>query len=241
MKVYNFDDNGWFVGEQDAHSDPEESRIAGKTIHLLPAKATFDEPPTAPDGQRARFVDGAWVLQEDPAVTDAKFIVFFRKGADAKILGGAPLSQSLDQQGNPIFRGQPLDASTDSVVLTSKPDGWPFNSSGIQTKQIVSGAVADRDPARIAADPANRAAIAAAATQNMNDHYKTIVGKEFDIQEHNATVGALMYVAQNIDGSQTAKDIAAAKKQLATLINGFSAVKADLADRDAKIAALDPA
>ncbi|MFH1813375.1 MAG: hypothetical protein ABIF28_04310 [Pseudomonadota bacterium] len=33
---------------------------------LLPAHATVDEPPTASEGLSAEFIDGAWVLVEDP-------------------------------------------------------------------------------------------------------------------------------------------------------------------------------
>ena len=64
--VYLFDEkNKNFIGSEQAYLDPEETRAQGREIYLLPAYATFDEPPAdVPAGHVAVF-NGAWVIVPD--------------------------------------------------------------------------------------------------------------------------------------------------------------------------------
>ena len=71
MKVFHFDPvSGLLIGHDEARLDgleTERALAAGKRepVYLLPANATFDPPPVAPDGQCAVFRDGAWRLVPD--------------------------------------------------------------------------------------------------------------------------------------------------------------------------------
>lgn len=57
MKVYNYNDNGEFVGADDADKSPLE-----EGVFLIPAKATTIEPPTQVEGKKLIFVSGVWNL-----------------------------------------------------------------------------------------------------------------------------------------------------------------------------------
>lgn len=65
--IYLFDEiNKNFIRSEQAYLDPEETRIQGREIYLLPANATFDAPPVdVPAGQVAVFKNGAWVIVPD--------------------------------------------------------------------------------------------------------------------------------------------------------------------------------
>lgn len=65
--VYLFDEkNKNFIGSEQAYIDPLETQIKGENVYLLPAYATFDEPPTdVPAGHVAVFKSGSWVIVTD--------------------------------------------------------------------------------------------------------------------------------------------------------------------------------
>ena len=65
MKVYFFDENTKeFISEANAFKDPRASERLGKDVWLLPANATFDEPPQAKEGYTVVYEDG-WRCVED--------------------------------------------------------------------------------------------------------------------------------------------------------------------------------
>lgn len=65
MKVYFYDESTKeFVAEGNAFTDPRASERLGKDVWLLPANATFDEPPAAVEGKAIVFADG-WQLVDD--------------------------------------------------------------------------------------------------------------------------------------------------------------------------------
>lgn len=67
--VYNYDpDTGEFLKATVAQLDPEESKVQDKDIFLLPANATFIEPPIARDGKIQIFnrrSQGKWSMKSD--------------------------------------------------------------------------------------------------------------------------------------------------------------------------------
>jgi hypothetical protein len=63
MQVYQTDKNGFYVGPAVADPDPMD-----EGNWLLPGGCVAGEPPALSEGQRAQFVDGAWLVV-DPEPT----------------------------------------------------------------------------------------------------------------------------------------------------------------------------
>ena len=57
MKVYNYNDNGEFIGVDEADVSPLE-----EDVFLIPANATTIEPPTQIEGKKLVFASGIWNL-----------------------------------------------------------------------------------------------------------------------------------------------------------------------------------
>ena len=57
MKIYNYNDNGEYVGEDEADESPLEIGV-----FLIPAKATKIEPPAQVKGKKLVFASGVWNL-----------------------------------------------------------------------------------------------------------------------------------------------------------------------------------
>lgn len=66
MKVYHYDQSGVYAGSSDARTDPLETKNQKQTVYLLPARATFLEPPIPTEGTRRVFANGKWEIQEIP-------------------------------------------------------------------------------------------------------------------------------------------------------------------------------
>lgn len=60
-KIYNYDDNGQFVGEGMADADPLDANN-----HLIPANATTVAPPDDVPGTTRHFVAGGWEFRDIP-------------------------------------------------------------------------------------------------------------------------------------------------------------------------------
>lgn len=65
MKIYNYDDDGYYCGSKNARYDPKELKN-GNQVWLMPRNSTQIEPPTVPEGQRAKFEAGSWSLEDLP-------------------------------------------------------------------------------------------------------------------------------------------------------------------------------
>lgn len=63
MIVYQTDGNGIFVGTTEADESPLEPGV----FHI-PGGCVEQEPPELADGERARWTDGAWVVEPIPPV-----------------------------------------------------------------------------------------------------------------------------------------------------------------------------
>ena len=77
MKIYNYDHEGFYVGECDADESPLEPGV-----YLIPARATEVKPPKLKDGHQIKMVDGEWmnvptpveVVPEPVVRTDAEIV-----------------------------------------------------------------------------------------------------------------------------------------------------------------------
>jgi len=66
MKVYNFDNNGYFISEANAKLDPVETKVQEENVYLLPNNATFITPPENQEGKVRKFINGEWVYEDRP-------------------------------------------------------------------------------------------------------------------------------------------------------------------------------
>lgn len=65
MNVYKYNDNGEYIGTEEALLDPLETEQQGKNVYLLPANATFTAPPEAQKGYINVWNGKAWEQVED--------------------------------------------------------------------------------------------------------------------------------------------------------------------------------
>lgn len=65
MNVYKYNDNGEYIGTEEALLDPLETEQQGKNIYLLPTNATFTEPSKAQEGYVNVWNGTAWEQVED--------------------------------------------------------------------------------------------------------------------------------------------------------------------------------
>ena len=65
-QVYNYNKNtGEYTGEMEARLDPMETEVQGEDIYLLPADATFIEPPVAGANEMQYFDGETWSVVAD--------------------------------------------------------------------------------------------------------------------------------------------------------------------------------
>jgi len=65
IDIYNYDDNGIYIGSSSAGLDPLASIEAGHDVPLIPAKATITAPPAVIANQIQVFENGSWVIKPD--------------------------------------------------------------------------------------------------------------------------------------------------------------------------------
>lgn len=66
MKIYNYDSITFeYTGSQNAYLDPEETKVQGKNVYLIPACATALKPPTAKEDFARVFENNAWSYVHD--------------------------------------------------------------------------------------------------------------------------------------------------------------------------------
>lgn len=65
MKIYNYDFlTKEYIGESEAALDPQETKIQGKDVYLIPANATTEKPPKAKTNETVIF-DNGWKIEAD--------------------------------------------------------------------------------------------------------------------------------------------------------------------------------
>lgn len=62
MKIYLFDDQGYYTGESSAEKD----QISRDEEYILPAKSTLSVPPDLLVGETAKWDGEKWVVVDDP-------------------------------------------------------------------------------------------------------------------------------------------------------------------------------
>ena len=80
MKIYNYDDDGYFTSESEADESPLEPGV-----FLIPAKATDVKPPKEKKDHRLRFVDGAWTHEKLVEDEEAEEVISSPPKVDQKI------------------------------------------------------------------------------------------------------------------------------------------------------------
>lgn len=65
MKVYIYNDKGYYKGEDMAQIDPLESNIQGKKIYILPANSTEKEPLEPKEGFKVKWDGKNWTYEEE--------------------------------------------------------------------------------------------------------------------------------------------------------------------------------
>ena len=66
MKLYYYDDNGYYSAMSEAFLKPLETKLQGKAVWLIPPNATTIEPPSSIDGHIIKFNGKAWELEKMP-------------------------------------------------------------------------------------------------------------------------------------------------------------------------------
>jgi|GEM_PF-400339 len=66
MKLYYYDDNGYYSAMSEAFLDPLETELQGKEVWLIPPHATTIKPPSSLDGYKPKFNGKAWKLEKIP-------------------------------------------------------------------------------------------------------------------------------------------------------------------------------
>ena len=70
-KVYLYDNDGYFAGEDFPQIDPLETQKAGREILIMPANSTDIEPPEEREGFRIKFVNSSWEYVEEEKTEEA--------------------------------------------------------------------------------------------------------------------------------------------------------------------------
>jgi hypothetical protein len=72
MEIYNYDsETKEYLNSNEANIDPLETQLQGEDVFLLPAFATYDEPPTADENEKAVFgEDENWSVVSDHRGTE---------------------------------------------------------------------------------------------------------------------------------------------------------------------------
>ena len=60
MKVYLYDENGFFLGEDYAQIDPLESKKLNEDVYILPAMSTQKKPPQKKEGYAIKWNGEEW-------------------------------------------------------------------------------------------------------------------------------------------------------------------------------------
>lgn len=66
MKLYYYDENGYYRAMSEAFLDPLETELQGKEVWLIPPHATTIEPPSSADGHIIKFNGKTWELEKMP-------------------------------------------------------------------------------------------------------------------------------------------------------------------------------
>lgn len=66
MKLYYYDDNGYYSAMSEAFLDPLETELQGKEVWLIPPHATTIKPPSSIDGYKLKFNGKTWKLEKIP-------------------------------------------------------------------------------------------------------------------------------------------------------------------------------
>jgi len=71
--VYNYDQEGYYIGNQEAALDPLETKIKKQNAYLLPSNATFTKMDLKPqENKRIKWNSEKWIYEDIPITEDEK-------------------------------------------------------------------------------------------------------------------------------------------------------------------------
>jgi len=140
MLIFNYDENGDFVGTSQADESPLEPGV-----YLIPARATTSPVPNVPEGKVARFIDGSWrasdpIIPPDP---DVEEIVYLYDpgdngrwvGTDVTVNGVVPSNSTLLEPPSTNSRFESYWNGT-SWVSTSKTGEEKLDEIGFTVDEL---------------------------------------------------------------------------------------------------------
>lgn len=132
MKLYYYDEKGYFTTTSPAFLDPLETEMQGKEVWLIPPSATTIEPPKAKAEHRLLFKGGEWeqekieeeIKAETPTLEDvrARTLQEVDRITAQKIVGGFVSSCSGEPVRYDSDKDTQLTVSSDLNTINSAPD-----------------------------------------------------------------------------------------------------------------------
>jgi len=124
MKAYRFKDDGYFDEEVNCQIDPLESKLAGKTIYLLPGNATYIEPLEPKEGFKVKWdkEKQVWEYEEEKKEPEPQPYVPTEKDKLQEELWDAENKlREMDYIGTKIATGRAtIEEYADKIALMSE-------------------------------------------------------------------------------------------------------------------------
>lgn len=154
MLTYHYNEEKEYTHNEEAFLDPLETEIQEKEIYLLPANATFEQPPEAKEGFKIKWNGATWEYEEipkepeppEPTLDELK--VETLREVDTwtaqKITGGfvskctgAPVRYDSDKDTQLTMQGIALNVDT-ALFAEKYPNGCPVRgyAEGANTKSV---------------------------------------------------------------------------------------------------------
>lgn len=132
MKLYYYDENGYYSAMSEAFLDPLETELQGKEVWLIPPHATTIEPPSSADGHIIKFNGKTWELEKmpdpepEPELTleelKAQKLKLVDAWTESKITGGFTSECSGEMVRYDSDKDTQLTVSSDLNTINSAPD-----------------------------------------------------------------------------------------------------------------------
>lgn len=155
MKLYYYDENGYYRAMSEAFLDPLETELQGKEVWLIPPHATTIEPPSSAEGHIIKFNGKTWELEKmpdpepEPELTLEELKAQKLKLVDAwtadKITGGfisscsgEPVRYDSDKDTQLTMQGIALNVGSEQFAQ-KYPTGCPVRGyvDGADTKTVL--------------------------------------------------------------------------------------------------------
>ena len=121
MKIYNYDPITYiYTFSENADLDPEETKIQGKNVYLLPANATFLKPPAAQEDKAIIWNENQWEYEADYRKN------YYKVSPSLDVL-------DIDSIGQ-IEEGYALVTKELGDLIKENPDNYVFENNTVREK-----------------------------------------------------------------------------------------------------------